>query len=144
MIGFKLIKENLIQRNVSNTEIRISIDESEIQKCIDLFNKEIKWDGMFDLTEAKRRIISGDIMFIGYHKNEIFGYCWLKKISERSFLYYNLFSKANPKERNYGATDLLYLIINKHTEGEISSLIDEWNYKSIRVAEKLGFVRMDD
>ena len=141
MIRFKLVKKDLIHRDVSNIEVRMSTNLSEIQKCIDLFNSEIKWEGMFDIKDAERRIILGDRIFIGYYKNQIFGYCWLKMISEGSFLYYNLFSKSEPNERNYGATDLLYLIIKKYTEGEIESLIDDWNQKSIRVAEKLGFVR---
>ena len=142
MIGFKLVKKDLIHRDASNIEIRISTDLPEIQKCIDLFNSEIKWEGMFDIKEAQRRIDLGDLMIIGYYNKKIFGYCWLKTISRESFLYYNLFSVSTSEKRNYGATDLLYLVIEKYTNGEIESFIDEWNYKSIRVAEKLGFKRI--
>ena len=110
-----------------------------IQECIDSFNSEIVWDKMFTVNDSVIRIKNGDIFFVGYYDNYLFGYCWLNKITDNLFKIYNVFSKKSNINREYGATDLLYFIIKNHTRGTIISEVDEWNSKSINVFRKLGF-----
>ena len=97
---------------------------------------------MFGLNEAKKRIKSGDKMFIGYYENNIIGYCWWKQLNQLEYYLYNLFIESDLNNRNYGGTDLLYLIIKNHIKGTVTSYIDEWNYKSQRIVEKLGFTKI--
>jgi hypothetical protein len=140
MIKYELKYENLIQRNIHpDFKIVETIDNTVIKNCIDLFNSKIKWDGMFGLDEAKERIKSGDKMYVGYFENNIVGYCWMKPINNYEYYLYNVFIEQDSINRNFGATDLAYLIIKYHTKGLITLDIDEWNTKSQKVAEKMGF-----
>ena len=140
MIKYELKYENLIQRNIHpDFKIVETIDNTVIKNCIDLFNSKIKWDNMFGLEEAKKRIKSGDKMYVGYFENNIVGYCWMKEINNYEYYLYNVFIEQDSINRNFGATDLAYLIIKYHTKGLITLDIDEWNTKSQKVAEKMGF-----
>jgi hypothetical protein len=140
MIKYELKYENLIQRNIHpDFKIIETTDNAVIKNCIDLFNSKIKWDNMFGLEEAKKRIKSGDKMYVGYFENNIVGYCWMKEISNYEYYLYNVFIEQDSTNRNFGATDLSWLIIKYHTKGLITLDIDEWNAKSQKVAEKMGF-----
>ena len=140
MVKYQLKYENLIHRNIHpDFKIVETTEDSVIETCIDLFNSKIKWDGMFDLEEAKQRIKSTDKMYVGYFENKIVGYCWMKQISNYEYYLYNVFIEQDSINRNFGATDLSYLIIKYHTKGLITLDTDEWNSKSQKVAEKLGF-----
>lgn len=136
---FTLKYNELLERDISNIDIFETTDINVIHKCIDMFNYEVKWNDMFDLNIAFNRINNGDKMFVGYYKNELFGYCWLQKISPDTYCIFNVFSKKEPIIRNYGATDLLYLVIKNYTHDNIVASVDDWNIKSINVFNKLGF-----
>lgn len=139
MINFVLNKENLIERNLpSELMVCKTSDAFAILKCIDLFNDEIKWDSMFTLWDALRRIEAGEKMFVGLYNGEIFGYCWVIDRDYDTYIY-NVFSKSTIDRRKYGATDMLYYVIKNHGNKIISAKVDEWNVKSIKVFEKLGF-----
>lgn len=140
MIKYELKYENLIQRNIHlDFKIIETTDEDVIEYCINLFNSKIKWDDMFDLKIANERIKSGDKMFVGYFENKIVGYCWMKQVNNYEYYLYNVFIEQDSINRKFGATDLAYLIIKHYTQGLITLDIDEWNNKSQRVAEKMGF-----
>ena len=141
MIEFTLkdneLKERELPEYIYITEVT---NETIIKNCIEFFNQEIKWDGMFDLDEAKRRINNGDKFFTGYQNGMIFGYCWLTKLDTGHYKIYNVFSRKTEQPRTYGATDMLYYVIKNHTKGIVSAEVDEWNTKSINVFTKLGFI----
>lgn len=144
MINFILTQENLNERDIpENLYIIENTTERIIENCIEFFNNEIKWDGMFDLKEAKRRINNGDKIFTGYQNGMVFGYCWLTKIDKDYYKIYNVFSRKTEQPRTYGATDMLYYVIKNHTKGVIIAEVDEWNTKSINVFSKLGFIQFD-
>ncbi len=138
MKEFLLNHSELVNRK---TDIRIkeTTDQNEIQKCIDLFNSEIVWDGMFDIGEAMSRIQKGEKMFVGYKNENPFCYCWLREDSDTQYYLYNVFSKKPTSLRKLGVIDLLYLVIKDHTKGNIQVEIDDWNIKSQKVAKALGF-----
>jgi hypothetical protein len=135
---FFLNHSQLIERktNISIKEIKA---KAEIEKCIDLFNSEIKWDGMFNVEQALHRIERGEKMFIGYKNECSFCYCWLRKDGEEDYYLYNVFSKKPTSLRKTGVIDLLYLVIKNHTIGKIHAEINDWNIQSQRVAKRLGF-----
>ena len=138
MQHFFLNHSQLVERktNISIKEIKA---KAEIQKCIDLFNSEIKWDEMFDIQKALDRIERGEKMFVGYKNEDIFCYCWIRQDNEQEYYLYNVFSKKPESLRKIGVIDLLYLVIKNHTTGKIKVEIDKWNIQSQRVAERLGF-----
>ena len=141
MIDYILTRENLIERELPEyIYITDETNETIIKNCIEFFNQEIKWDGMFDLDEAKRRINNGDKFFTGYQNGMIFGYCWLTKLDTGHYIIYNVFSRKTEQPRTYGATDMLYYVIKHHTFGIVSAEVDDWNIKSINVFTKLGFI----
>lgn len=140
---FELNHYELIERK-TDIVIKQTIDVSEIQTCIDLFNSEIKWDGMFDIEEALFRIKNGEKMFIGYKNKQIFSYCWLRKDNEKEYYLYNVFCKKSKSLRKVGVIDMLYLVIKNHTNGKIKVEIDDWNTQSQKVAIGLGFNLIED
>jgi hypothetical protein len=135
---FFLNHSQLVERktNISIKEIKA---KAEIQKCIDLFNSEIKWDGMFNVEQALHRIERGEKMFVGYKNEDIFCYCWIKENHKDDYYIYNVFSKKPKSLRKIGVIDLLYLVIKNYTTGKIRAEIDDWNTQSQRVFERLGF-----
>ena len=140
-LNYELKYENLIQRNIHpDFKIVETTDDVIIENCINLFNSKIKWNGMFNLEIADQRIKSGDKMYVGYFENNIIGYTWLKPINNHEYYIYNVFIEQDSINRNFGATDLAYLIIKYYTKGLITLDIDEWNNKSKKVAEKMGFI----
>jgi hypothetical protein len=141
MVRYELNYCDLVERQISSDfYIEETNNDAVIKYCIDMFNSKIKWDGMFDLLEAKNRIKNGDKLFVGYCGEKIVvGYCWLKMIESENYYLYNVFINEEFKNRKYGATDLSFLIIKNNTSGKIYIDIDEWNKKSQNVAKKLGF-----
>ena len=137
MQHFFLNHSQLVERktNISIKEIKA---KAEIQKCIDLFNSEIKWDEMFDIQKALDRIERGEKMFVGYKNEDIFCYCWIKENHKDDYYIYNVFSKKPKSLRKIGVIDLLYLVIKNYTTGKIRAEIDDWNGQSQKVANRLG------
>jgi RimJ/RimL family protein N-acetyltransferase len=142
-VNYELNYENLIQRNIHpDFKIVETTDDNIIENCINLFNSKIKWDDMFDLEVANNRIKMGDKMYVGYFEDNIIGYSWLKLINNHKYYIYNVFIEQDSINRNFGASDLVYLIIKYHTKGLITLDVDEWNHKAQKFAEKLGFKSM--
>ena len=141
MIRFVLNKKDLPKRNHPiGLNVTEASDEYIIMQCINLFNRDLEWDGMFDVFDALRRIEDGQKMFVGWINGKIFGYCWMETIFEDEYYIYNVFSEKTNEPRTYGATDMLYDVIKNNTKGKIKAKVDDWNTKSIRVFEKLGFM----
>ncbi len=138
MQHFFLNHSQLVERK-TNISIKEITAKAEIQKCIDLFNSEIKWDEMFDIQKALDRIERGEKMFVGYKNEDIFCYCWIKENHKDDYYIYNVFSKKPKSLRKIGVIDLLYLVIKNYTTGKIRAEIDDWNTQSQRVFERLGF-----
>lgn len=51
-------------------------DQTLIQQCIDLFNCEIQWAGMFDLHTAVERFSNENRMFILLDNGKVLGHVW--------------------------------------------------------------------
>jgi hypothetical protein len=140
MLHFSLNVEKLPLRAKNEIiEVFETKDPKIIQESIDNFNKEIKWDGMFDLEEAKKRFLNNSIMFVAKYNESLYGHCWLAKISDFNYKIYNVYSKKTEILRNYGGTDMLYYVIKNHTKGNVEADVDDWNVKSINMFKKLGF-----
>jgi hypothetical protein len=113
-----------------------------INQCIELFNSQLEWDDMFDISEARRRIVSGDTMYIGID-DEVYSYLWVNDNPNYYFIY-NVFSNNIRNNPNYTGKDLLYSVIKSYLlDKDCRCEIDEWNIKSINLAKKMGFIQTD-
>ena len=145
MLHFELCNRNLSKVDIipsfiiiNNKNINQHIEI--ISQCIDLFHKEINWNGMFDLNEARKRTKLGDIMYIGIEHNSPFGYFWVKNIDTKYFLY-NVFVVSKRKDIKYTGRHLLHAVIQTFDpDKSCFAHIDEWNIKSINLFKKLGFI----
>jgi hypothetical protein len=109
-----------------------------INQCIELFKSQLEWDGMFDISEARMRIVSGDIMYVGID-DEVYSYLWVNDNPNYYFIY-NVFSNNIRNNPNYTGKDLLYSVIKSYLlDKDCRCEIDEWNIKSINLFKKLGF-----
>ena len=113
-----------------------------INQCIELFNSQLEWDDMFDISEARRRIVSGDTMYIGID-DEVYSYLWVNDNPNYYFIY-NVFSNNIRNNPNYTGKDLMYSVIKSYLlDKDCRCEIDEWNIKSINLAKKMGFIQTD-
>ena len=144
MINFKLEPINF---NKLETKYKIvKIDSSNISHFYQLindsinnFNDEIKWDGMFDFNEACNRLNDGMIMYIGMYDSAVFGHVWFKEYKDGKFLF-NLFVKNKVINKKYSGKEFVSDIIYRFEyDKTIYCEVDEWNEKSIKLFNTLGF-----
>jgi hypothetical protein len=110
-----------------------------INQCIGLFNSQLKWDGMFNITEARRRVAGGDTMYVGID-SEVYSYLWVNSNPNYYFIY-NVFSNNIRNNPNYTGKNLLYSVIKSYLlDKDCKCEIDEWNVPSINLFKKLGFI----
>lgn len=106
---------------------------------IDQFNREIKWDGMWGVTEAETRLIDGWKLVVFTPNDTIKGWYWLDTMGVCKNLY------VNKEYRNRGiGRDMnlaLFNICKKINMNEVVCYIDDWNISSIRCIEKSGWKR---
>ena len=126
---------NLLQINENNYKLYYK----EIEQSINNFNKEIKWDGMFDLNIAIERFKNGMTMYIGLIDDFIFGHAWFKDYKKGKCLF-NLFvvNKIDIKKHS-GKEFVSNILYEYYPKTIIYSEVDDWNIKSIRLLKRLGF-----
>ena len=87
--NFKEEPELHIIHLYNKTFLESYIDTMEL--LIRYFNKEYKWDGMFNITDVYNRINNGDNLFILYLNRNVIGYVWFKEIDKDTCYLYNLY-----------------------------------------------------
>jgi len=146
MIPFKL---DSIDFNALKTEykvVKVDCNNFESNKqyiltSINNFNLEIEWDEMFTLEEASNRVFNNMRMYIGLIDSKVFGHAWFKDYKDGSYLF-NLFVKNRAKTENYTGTKFTSDILNRfERKYPIYADVDEWNEKSIKLFNRLGFKR---
>lgn len=144
MINFKLDPINF---NKVGTECEvIKINNLNIpqfyqlaQDSIDNFNKEIKWDDMFDFNEVCDRLNNGMVLYIGIYDSNVFGHVWFKDHKDGKFLF-NLFVKNKVINKQYSGKEFISNIIHRFEyDTTIYCEVDDWNEKSIKLFNILGF-----
>jgi hypothetical protein len=111
-----------------------------INQCITMFNSQLEWDSMFDISEARRRVAIGDIMYIGIDDG-VYSYLWVNHNTDYYFIY-NVFSNNIRSNPNRTGKDLLYSVIKSYLlDKDCRCEIDGWNTKSINLFKKLGFIK---
>lgn len=144
MIKFRLLSQDFSKLDAEYeittiSSSNLSANLNLIEECINNFNEEIRWDGMFDIIEAQNRITNGMKMYIGLYDNKAFGYVWFNNYEDGRLLF-NLFVRNNTAIRNYRGNEFVSNVIDKfETNKVIYCQVDEWNEKSIKLFKKLGF-----
>ena len=129
-----------IKIDKSNYKKKLSL----ISECITLFNTEIEWDGMYNLTDAIKRFEDGYVNFILIENNIIYGYVWFIK-NTTNVLLLNLFMRNNNIHKKYKGREFISNVIyNNYNEYNIHNHVDEWNIKSINLFKSLGFIEYKD
>ena len=102
-----------------------------IEESIALFHSQVKWDGMFDIQTAEKRIQNGEIVFILTHNGKVLGHTWYDMM-----WWYNIFiDKNRPDNITYK------FCMHTFNEIEYDSLYgytDYWNIKATKLFLKTG------
>jgi hypothetical protein len=145
---FILYPQNFINQNVICPFIQIDKSNyiehlSLVKECIDLFNAEIKWDGMYTLDDAIQRFETGYSNFVLISDGIIYGYIW--SIWETGILFFeNMFMRKFKINKKWKGREFLSSIINTHYNNcEICYYVDSWNIASIKMTKSLGFVEKE-
>lgn len=144
MISFSLSKNNFISLGIGYNIVKVDQSNFESNRhyvldSINNFNSEIEWNEMFTLEEAGSRVFNNMRMYIGLIDSKVFGHAWFRDYKDGSYLF-NLFVKNKAKTENYTGTKFTSDIINRfENKYPIYADVDEWNEKSIKLFNRLGF-----
>jgi hypothetical protein len=134
-------KELTIERLELDNIIAFEYYEPHITSLINYFNKEYKWDGMFNIKEVENRITNGHILFILYYDKQPIGYVCFKRLDDNTCFGYNLYvtKKIN---RPQSAPKWFYnkvsgiMLKNYKT---IKVEIEDWNNVVFDLVESIGY-----
>jgi len=110
-----------------------STDSDIILECIDLFNSEITWTGMFNLQEALQRLDKGDRMFTLF-SSSLLGYCWV----DDDYLYNFFVSQKRTKGDAQDFCNYVCKLIGK----DMRLFVVKPNSKGQKFFEKVGFTKI--
>jgi hypothetical protein len=115
--------------------------EPQIISLIDYFNKEYKWDGMFDIEEVKNRIVTGHTLFILYYDVQPIGYVWFKELDDTTCFGYNLYV-TKQIDRPINAPKWFYnkvsgIMLEKYDNIKVE--IEDWNKIVFDLVESIGY-----
>ena len=125
-----------------NTQTEISywseVDEDKLQTAIDLFNKEIKWDCMWNVEDAKKRLEQGRLMVVLEIDDKLRGWYWLNYETQEAE---NLYVHEDFRNKGYGFGLISYIITSAKLRklDHVWARVDEWNKTSQRLFERCGF-----
>jgi len=132
----KLEKEKLSPQ-CNNISKFTNEDEYKLVRAIEVFNNEIKWEGMWTLDIARSRLASGWILNILQLENQIQGWTWLDMD-----LYYirNVYVSKPYRNKGWGKNlvKATTLEANRIGVNEIYSEVDESNLPSINMYRNIG------
>jgi len=134
-------KQLTIERLEFENRIAFEYYEPQIISLINYFNKEYKWDGMFDIEEVKSRIENGHILFILYYDSHPIGYVWFKELDDTTCFGYNLYV-TKQIERPITAPKWFYnkvsgIMLEKYDSIKVE--IEDWNKVVFDLVESIGY-----
>ena len=148
MKKYQLNKENYIKEKQLHIE-RLELDNilaleyftPNIEFLIDSFNKEYRWDGMFDIEEVKNRIKNHHTLFVLYYDTKPIGYVWFKELNETTCFGYNLYV-TKQIERPIDSAKWFYnkvsgIMLEKYNN--INVEIEDWNKVVFDLVESIGY-----
>ena len=151
MKKYQLNKENYIKEKQLHIE-RLELDNilaleyftPNIEFLIDSFNKEYRWDGMFDIEEVENRIKNHHTLFVLYYDTKPIGYVWFKELNKTTCFGYNLYvtkqidrPKDSPK---WFYNKVSGVMLEKYNT--INVEIEDWNKVVFDLVENIGYKEM--
>ena len=141
-----------LERDLTNYDIvkipqyitEVNIDTLDFEKLADElieFDKELKWDEMWTVDEAKSRLLSGWKLLIFTPGNAIKGWYWLDNTNEPRNLYVNkdYRGKEIGKEMHFALLNLCKNLKMDRVECDIN----DWNVSSQRCIKKAGWIKVE-
>jgi hypothetical protein len=134
-------KQLTIERLEFENIIALEYYEPQIVSLINYFNKEYKWDNMFDIQEVKNRIENGHILFILYYDSHPIGYVWFKELDDTTCFGYNLYV-TKQIDRPTTAPKWFYnkvsgIMLEKYDNIKVE--IEDWNKVVFDLVESIGY-----
>ena len=112
----------------------------KISESIHNFNMEIEWGDMFDLPIAYNRFKDGMTMYLLISDWYVVGHVWFKDYKDGRFLF-NLFVRNKNIIKTYTGKEFVSDVINRFENNRtIYCEVDDWNIKSIKLFDRLGFI----
>ena len=115
------------------------IDEDKLQSAIDLFQKDLGWDEMWSVEDAKHRLEDGWLFSVLQIDNKLRGWYWLNYETKEGL---NLYVHKDFRGHGYGFGLISYII----TAAKLRQLeyvwaqVDEWNKVSQELFLRCGFL----
>ena len=132
------VKCNVVPINFLNYHHYINL----IEKCIECFNDEIEWEGMFNINEASNRLSNGMSLYLCMGDIEPMGYVWFKEQDNKRTLF-NLFFRNKNVVKKYNGQEFVSSVIETYENNKtIFCEVDNWNKKSLKLFKKLGFIEL--
>jgi len=134
-------KQLTIERLEFENIITFEYYEPHITSLINYFNKEYKWDGMFDIEEVENRITNGHILFMLYYEKQAIGYVWFKKLDDNTCFGYNLYV-TKKVERPKHSSKWFYNEVSGIMLKEYNTIkveIEDWNKVVFDLVEEIGY-----
>ena len=94
------------------------IDEDKLQSAIDLFNEEIKWDRMWNVEDAKKRLKEGRLMVVLEIDDKLRGWYWLNYETKEGL---NLYVHKDSRNRGYGFGLISYIFLEIRNKYKLST-----------------------
>jgi len=110
-----------------------------IQKSIDTFHSEIKWEDMWDLYDSEIRLNQNQILYLLLENQTPMGHVWYD-----SYYLYNAFVS---KDRCDGDSpwfiqETMWDMKKTFNLKFIKLYVDSWNARAIKFWEKLGYEKL--
>ena len=142
--GYIKEKQLTIERLEFENIIAFEYYEPNIVYLINYFNKEYKWDDMFDIEEVKNRIVSGHILFILYYVKQPIGYVWFKELDDTTCFGYNLYVTKQIDRPPY-APKWFYNKVSGEMLNQYNTIkveIEDWNHVVFDIVESIGYTQI--
>ena len=132
LIGYK--KHKVIEQ-VKRIKV---INNTKLQSGIDEFNKQLNWDNMWTVTDAKERLKNNWWFYVIEEDNKYIGWAWFDTPNKQ---FCNLYVHKDYRDRGYGK-ELTYKRLNECKKRDIQNVwmeVDEWNKPEQKITQELGW-----
>ena len=104
---------------------------NQIEESIEAFKREVEWDKMWGVEEAKKRLFNNEVLFLLRDNKGALGHVWFQE----DYLY-NMFVS----ERRVTGTSIRFILhcFNYVPYKNIKLYCDKWNYKAQKFFKKVG------
>lgn len=136
---FESTEKFIFIKKINTIEKVENIKESLLKEVI-LFKKELNCC-MWDMDEAKKRLVKEWLFYILKEKDRIFGWVWFDT-NENILL--NGYINKDYRNKNYGKKFMIEAMTDAKMMGrkKLIAYIDDWNIHSQKMVENLGWKRV--